>query len=416
MYCKYLHESITLSIAKTKKLLRETAVSDYVTEILKKPDLYGEFINRKKDTVFTVDPIGCLDRDDALSISYSKMNGIYEYKISVYIANVWVWLELFDLWNDIGNRVSTIYFPIMKRPMLPTAIGEQLCSLDADHDRFGFVMDFIVVEHIEKGIIKMLGVPTLKQCILRVKHNYDYEEDNLLNDPNYIRLMSLTQRLDSNVKDSHEVIAYWMMQMNCSCAQIMKEKKIGIYRTVHSKNPNCEVQTGVPMFVRILEQQLSGMYKMFKIDEKLNHEVLGFSEYIHFTSPIRRMVDLLNQIKWIIHIVQPKNIRAEVDNFYQGQTNNLDVLNAKMKKIRRIQSDCDILYKITNDEHLIQKTFEGIVVSIETNVCNIYIEELQWLSHVKTSVEFKKYDKIKCKLYIFEKEEQMKKRIRIQII
>ena len=426
LYCKELHSSITASIKKTKLFMSQKTIEEYKNTIINNADTYGEFIRRNNEFIFTIDPSECTDRDDAISISYSSCtSGCREYKVSVYIANVWVWLELFDLWENTGNRVSTIYLPNMKRPMLPTSISENLCSLDADGShRFGFVMDFIVFENPVKKDIRIIGTPTLNQCSIRVAENFDYEETKLLKNRDYQLLKTMTKKLDDSVNDSHETVAFWMTQMNFYCAKLMKQNKIGIFRTVQQKNRNksniTEIPSGMPHFVRILEQQLSGSYKLFEENTNFSHDSLGFSEYIHFTSPIRRMVDLLNQIKWVIEIISPPLLSDAVTKFYNTQVKQIDVLNAKMKKIRKIQSDCDILFKATFLENFTETVYDGIVVGeSDTEIkCTVYIDELKWMTEINTSPssEIKKFDRVQCKLFVFENEEQMKRKIRAQII
>jgi len=426
LYCKELHSSIIASVTKTKLLMGQKTVEEYKNSIINNPDTYGEFMRRNHEYIFTIDPTGCTDRDDAISISYTSCtSGCREYKVSVYIANVWVWLELFDLWETTGNRVSTIYLPNMRRPMLPTSISEKLCSLDADDsDRFCFVMDFIVFENPVKEDIRIIGSPTLNQCSIKVVENFDYEEKKLLKNRDYRLLQSMTEKLDGGtVHDSHETVAFWMTQMNLYSAKLMKQNKIGIFRTVQSRVNVIpavnEIPSGMPHFIRILEQQLSGSYKLFQENcSNYAHDTLGFSEYIHFTSPIRRMVDLLNQIKWVIEIISPPRLSDAVKQFYDTQVQQIDVLNAKMKKIRKIQSDCDILFKATTYlENFTETVYDGIVVGELGNKCTVYIEELKWMTEVNsTSLAIKKFDRVKCKLYVFENEEQMKRKIRAQLL
>jgi exoribonuclease R len=51
------------------------------------------------------------------------------YKISIYISNVPLWMEELDLWNSFSERISTIYLPDRKRPMMPLALSNCVCSL-----------------------------------------------------------------------------------------------------------------------------------------------------------------------------------------------------------------------------------------------------------------------------------------------
>jgi exoribonuclease R len=436
LYCKQLHNSITPSIHKVKEQLNTNTVDYYQQQILNHPEQFGTFSNRYEngETVFSIDPKGCLDRDDAISIvSYDKHDMI-EHVVSVYISNVWVWLEAMDLWDVIGSRVSTIYFPETKRPMLPTSIGEQMCSLDENQLRFAFVMDFHVMEHPKKGIhIQYLeGLrPNLTQCVVKVYHNFEYEERALLKCKPYQQLNTLTKKLDSSIVDSHDVVAYWMTQMNYYVAKHMKFEKMGIYRTVQSRIENTVQNTNhhannnssnnkmdtMPSFVRIWEQQVAGKYAVFQDTPlfDLKHEILGFPVYVHFTSPIRRMVDLLNQLLWIQYRVKPEKLRQDVVRFYEKQASNIEELNRQMKSIRRIQADAHILHKVTNEPEILERVYDAIVLSTDEKT-TLYIEKLEWLTQTYVTTPCKKYEIVKCKLYVFEKEEQMRKKIRVQIV
>lgn len=418
LYCKNLHSSITESIAKTKSILRENNFEKMYKTIYDSKHKYGEFLDRTNDYIFSIDPEGCLDRDDAISIK--KVDD--KYLISVYIANVWVWLDCLNLWDQIGNRVSTIYFPEFKRPMIPTAIGEKLCSLDENKSRFGFVMDFFI-DISENGTLLLSEneeYPKLNQCILSVSKNYSYEEKMLVKNKQYKDLEYVTRKLGKSINDSHDVVAFWMMLMNNKCAKMMRERKIGIFRTVQSKCKQdviYETSDSIPTFVKMIEQQISGNYIAYSDEGNYEHEVLSFREYVHFTSPIRRMVDLLNQMEWVIQILQPMQLNKDVVKFHKNQLKNLEILNNDMKKIRRIQSDCDILHKVRNIPEYTEHEYDGIVISSNDNKCNIYIEALGWITQYKTfDTEYTKYQKVKCKLFSFENEEQMKRKIRIQIL
>jgi hypothetical protein len=130
------------------------------------------------------------------------------------------------------------------------------------------------------------------------------------------------------------------------------------------------------------------------------------------------MVDLLNQINWVKTALKPKEWNARITDFYETQITHLDILNQKMKKIRRMQADCDILYKITHQPEHLTTVYEAVVVSSDASSgkTSLYIEPLQWLTQVHTDQLYAKYDTVKCQLFVFEKEEQMKKKIRVQLL
>lgn len=416
LYCKSLHNSITKSIVKCKTEMKNTTIEKAKENVQTLSTAYGTMLDRTHEYVFSIDPSQCLDRDDALSITRLE-NSIY--KISVYITNVWIWLEYFDLWDFVGERVSTIYFPHTKRPMLPTIIGEELCSLDENKLCFGFVMDFYV--HSDTISIHMHldepYKPTLNQCVFKVSQNYEYEETSMKSDVQYNLLLNVTKRLDININDSHEVVSYWMTQMNYHVAKLLKQNEIGIFRTVQSTNSATTSSYSVmPQFVKIMEQQIRGSYQCYEKNLNFHHEMLELNEYTHFTSPIRRMVDLLNQLSWMLHIIKPSNISDKAKNFYSCQIENIHILNEKMKSIKKVQYDCEILYKMLNNPQLLERSYEGIILSVLDKKCAFYIEELKWLTYIPTQSLYVKYMKVRCKLYMFDNEEQMKKKIRVQIM
>ena len=82
--------------------------------------------HRHIDNVFSIDPSTSTDYDDAFSIIYDG-SGIT--RVNVYIANVFVWLEALGLWSAFAGRVSTVYLPDKKRPMLPGLLSDGACSL-----------------------------------------------------------------------------------------------------------------------------------------------------------------------------------------------------------------------------------------------------------------------------------------------
>ena len=82
--------------------------------------------DKTNEHIFTIDPDGSKDLDDAFSIKKQE-NG--SYKICIYIANVFLIIDHFNLWKFLTKRVSTIYLPENKRNMLPDSLSDDLCSL-----------------------------------------------------------------------------------------------------------------------------------------------------------------------------------------------------------------------------------------------------------------------------------------------
>ena len=53
---------------------------------------------------------------------------------------------------------------------------------------------------------------------------------------------------------------------------------------------------------------------------------------------------------------------------------------------------------------------------LDNHKYTVYIEELQWMTVGYTTETLELYSEIRCQLYLFVKEEQLRKKIRIQVI
>ena len=64
--------------------------------------------------------------------------------LSIYVANVPLLLDYFKLWDSFSERISTIYLPDRKCPMLPALLSENLCSLLENEERLAFCIDLTI--------------------------------------------------------------------------------------------------------------------------------------------------------------------------------------------------------------------------------------------------------------------------------
>ena len=58
----------------------------------------------------------------------------------------------FQIWDSFSDRISTIYLPDRRRPMLPTCLSECLCSLLEKRTRFSFVCELTIKKYEIIGI------------------------------------------------------------------------------------------------------------------------------------------------------------------------------------------------------------------------------------------------------------------------
>jgi len=380
LYRRGLHLSLTPFSKASRVILKD---SDPIQTILKK---YPVEDLRLINNVFTVDPADCTDFDDAFSVS--EENGVAT--VHVYIANVFLWLETYGLWEHMTERVSTIYLPDKKRPMLPPILSEDLCSLKQGADRFAFMMSV----KYDMQTFTQIDEPVFKNVLVHISKNYDYEDKKLDKNPAYKVLRTLAK-----TDDSHEVVAFWMIQMNTKSAEQLRHQGKGIFRISDGEN-----FLEKPMFMG-MEASLPSIYS----EVCAPHAQLGINAYVHITSPIRRLVDILNQI-WFQPVVSELG-----QAFLEKWTQKLDEVNRATKDIRKTQMDCELLALVNkNVSDISGILFDRNFVSGKYEYA-VYIEELKIFSRIKTDECVENFTKSQFRIFVFEDEDRLCRKIQLQL-
>ena len=435
LYCKSLNASIQRFTKDTSKVLKEhtsTKESDihysFIESLCKEHKEIENRTNNKEWEIFTIDPSNSVDLDDGFSIKTLE-NG--QTLLSIYISNVTVWLDKLNLWDSFSRRISTIYLPDRKRPMLPTILSDCLCSLLENTSRIAFVMDL----YITNGVIESIQY---SNCIIRVDKNYVYEDPALLENPSYHSLFSICKQLSktykyiTNVRNSHDVVCYLMILMNYHCAKKMISYKNGIFRSTIIKK-EVQLPNGLPeevdKFIRIWNSA-SGQYvdlnrvitetPDINIENVIRHDMLEMDSYIHITSPIRRLVDLLNMIQ----IQQNTGLLSLSPNailFYEKWIAEMDYINITMRSIRKVQNDCHLLHLCHENATILDKNYDGYCFDkIARNdglfQFIVFLPELRLSCRLTLRDNLENYQKNQYKLFLFNDESTFKKKIRLQFI
>ena len=355
---------------------------------------------------------------------------------------------MLDLWDSFTSRVSTIYLPDKKRTMLPLFLSDELCSLKENHTRIAFVMD-INIDTITNTIIDI----SYSNCFIKVFKNYIYEEPSLFINNDYNKLFDITCELSKTykyvdtIKDSHDIVCYLMILMNHNTSLKLLEYNNGIFRSCQPlknqplgkvepnfeplKNqyfPKIDLSLTQP-FLKI--QNLAQPFLKVEVDvdyidlslvkdkKTISHNLLNIDSYIHITSPIRRMVDLLNMI-----IIQ-KNIgmiqlSEKAGLFYIKWINDIEYINKSSKSIKKVQNNCNLLFLCSTNPEIMNKTYNGYAVDNVKNKNNlnkysIYLPELKIFTTIKTNENINLYEFRIYKLYLFNDEDNLKKKIRLQL-
>jgi exoribonuclease R len=449
LHCKELDDSIKQLNAYSLRALRENTLGPI-------PLYYNnqQMEDRRDCVIFSIDPKGCVDIDDAMGIQETVEDTII---LSIYISNVPIILEYLNMWSYLTDRISTIYFPHKKIPMLPVALSDNICSLREKENRIAFAMDFYIQNN------RLLEIK-YNRVIIKVEKNFVYDEPALISHPVYkaifntVRLLNLnkrrhTQYLD-NITNSHEVVEYCMLLMNHECAKILRAKKCGIFRSATMNNnakhtdkedtdkdhtdkeeqaqkeeaaeESTNYQNLAPEFKQVL-RNVVGEY--CTADNIKPHELIDVDCYVHITSPIRRLVDCVNLIE-----IQSENFAwsAEALKFIKKWQALIGLINTKTRATRKIQNEVELLTLYNKNQMQVylgvvfeKKPVGGIGISLEEQPIQqnkikykyrVYIAELKLLTSVISEKNLENYSPVNLTTHLFLEEAKMAKKIRLQLL
>jgi hypothetical protein len=229
----------------------------------------------------------------------------------------------------------------------------------------------------------------------------------------------------NKINDSHELVEYYMIFMNHECSKKMIELNTGIFRSV-------DIKDSIDSLYETSSNELYSFIKNWKyssgkyccITNIAPHKLIGggLETYTHITSPIRRLVDLVN-ITLLQHKLGLLIFTDEAISFCNKWISKIDFINRSMKSIKRIQIDSIILFSYKNDHvysgYLFDK--EELIVFKDKKCLlkykyNVYIPELKLVSTIKTIDNIDNYSSRKIKIYMFYDEACLKQKLRIQLV
>jgi len=319
-------------------------------------EIQGE-VDERRDlrdmTTWTTDPIDAQDFDDAISIERRED----EYVLWVHIADVTHYVTPDTaMWEEARERANTVYLPAYTIHMLPPILAETVCSLVPNEDRLAHTVEMhldpedLSYEEIDiyKSVVRSDARLTYSDCEA-VLDDPDAAEDLLedqevdLAEKNELA-WDLAERMHEQRKAdgslvlnprrdrAHTIIEECMLKANKAVThELMWDRGVeAMYRVHPQPSPDewnealQEIQDldGVSIpgdkwneprkavnatLEQAPERQLSKIQRavMFVMprakymsDPFGGHHALNFEIYGHFTSPIRRMSDLINH--WIV--------------------------------------------------------------------------------------------------------------------
>jgi len=305
-------------------------------------------------TTWTVDPIDAQDFDDAISIEERSD----EYVLWVHIADVTHYVNPDTaMWDEAVERGNTVYLPGYTIHMLPPVLAETVCSLVPNEDRLAHTVEM----HLDKETLGYDEIEIYKS-VIRSDARLTYSEaENLLDEPDSAEDLLEDQNVDLAEKcelvwevadrmheqrkeegslvlnpardRAHTIIEECMLKANKAVThKLMWDRGVeAMYRVHPQPSPDewdealREIQEldGVSIPAdswddprkavnatleeapgRQLDKIQWAVMKVMPRAKYMNdpfggHHALNFEIYGHFTSPIRRLSDLINH--WIVY-------------------------------------------------------------------------------------------------------------------
>lgn len=385
------------------------------------PDELKNRTDYRSDTAVTIDGATAKDFDDAVSL----IRDSGRYILHVHIADVSAYVAMdSELDREAQRRGTSYYLANNVIPMLPEVLSNDLCSLRKGLDRLTMSAELIFDEHAElisshfsRGLICVSERLTYENADKMIRSDSDSHLSKMLKDLDelaeklYQRRIK-SGRLDLNLSDqvmnfdgdrivsittaerlkSHRLVEECMLSANEAVARALKQSNVPSLYRIHEEMSE-EKTDALIHFIKLYgiryrknadasalvqdiladvsgkeyEQVinlvvLKSMMQAYYDRMPLGHFGLGFEDYTHFTSPIRRYPDLIVHrcLKSLIDVSKPPYSEPELSELGK-KTSDLERTAQRAERNMIKLKSCRLL---TGREG---QTFEAVITGISTN-------------------------------------------------
>jgi len=391
----------------------------------------NDFIGRKDlrhlNTI-TIDDKSAKDFDDAIDVEFLK-NG---YRLYVHIADVSYYVkDNSAIEKSAYERGFSVYFPQSNIPMLPRKLSDDICSLVPGKDRLAFsvIIDFdkkgkrksykfvksvirnknrltydfvencingtvLCSESLREYLIKMKILAKILRARRFLKGSLELE----IKEPSFvIENEQIVNIVEKPNLFSYHIIEEFMLAANKATADYLSNK-VHFLRRIHEKPQTTKLMDlsaklktlgyqfpkkpsakSIQRFINSLDEtQRSIISKMvlrsleraeYSLKET-GHFALGFENYTHFTSPIRRFPDLITH-KILYNVMlskQPYSLK-KLENI----TKNVQKRELITEAAENFAKDIKQARLISN---YLGKTFHGIITSMIESGMFVELKEI----------------------------------------
>ena len=389
--------------------------------------------------VFSIDGDSTLDVDDAIHYEYA--DGFHW--IGIHIADVSSVLYSMDeamrrtFLEQMAANTSSIYPDgVNKIDMISKDVGEIQCSLvegatrnvvsiifqfDESYGLMGSKLIHARIINRRKMTYKSADRIFINKKLEDLPENRDLYMVRLIMDKQHTHTTSGQEYGD--IPDeciSRAMVAKLMILYNTHIAKYLYEANPRSILRVHYRPPDeIDEEQLVPNDVLPIIQRMKSYKGYYRVagdcsPEEVIHSSLGLTYYTHATSPIRRFVDLWNQIclNNEIQLCGAFKIRDHIHS-----------INWRSFMIKRAYEQMNLvnIFQAKRNEQL-DPLYEGIIIGIDDDSIKIYIKKLnrsfmfrvynkgtdycatnkyiQFMRHDYHTLELKLYQTIICRIFI----------------
>jgi len=262
--------------------------------------------------------------------------------------------------------------------MIPTIISLENASLiDSKYSRsFSVIIDY-------DNNFNVLNVQ-FKKTTIKVKKNLSYEiAQNMINSNSCDQLVNLYEfgkKLfvkTNKLYDTHEMVEVYMILANKLVAEHLSDfcKDNVILRTQKTNVVQDIKQDDNLLYDKYLNTLNERAIYTVGITDNTYHTSLGLKYYTHFTSPIRRYIDIM------VHRALYKSINGDIQQTPQNIT--IETINTYQKIYKKIQLHTKLLQKL--EEIDIISEFDVNIISLNSgkNIIRVYIPKIDLELEIK---------------------------------
>jgi len=319
--------------------------------------------------VITIDPINSIDLDDGFKLEFN--NDLY--LLDIHIADPISYFNMNDdnmknIIKELLTRINTCYIPDINNNiihLLPLNVIKKISFLqenNLDYKRslcFSFIINKITKDvdfTIKHVLVTNIYNTNYDDYDNYLNNNIDYKNDiiefiNILIDIMNLNYLKLNNNLTFNI--SHTMIEIFMIFVNFYSGKYfqsnlsnmivrIQDKSNNIYKINETDEFNLN---NIPSYVHSF-LNYSANYKFTNSYDNNYHHSLNIHNYCHVSSPMRRVVDMINHM--IIY-----NLNLD----YIIKYINIDYINNELKRQKKIINS----FELINQLHINNK-FTGCIL------------------------------------------------------